>query len=120
MLAEPTISAPLASMSSLLPIAIILAFAVIVLTSIALDLRRLRRASRLRPVHTWLGVAFTGIVVGGTLAMSITLGAAPSATAGQPDATVVEPQQAPAPESIDRSDITDAATDIQLPTLPAD
>jgi hypothetical protein len=53
--------------------------------------------------------------------MSMALGAAPSATAGQPErpaTTQVRP--APVPEAVDTSDITDPSTDIQLPTLSID
>ena len=104
--------------SSLLLVAVVVGAATLVLLSIALDLRKLRRDSRLRAVHGVLGAGFSVIVVAGALAMSTTLGAAPSATAGQPEwpaTTHLSP--APVPESIDTSDITDPSTDIQLPTL---
>ncbi len=108
-----------ADATSVLPIVIVLALAVAILVSIALDLRRLRRASKLRAIHSALGAVLTVIVVGGTLAMTAALGSAPSATAEQGDGTVASIfEQAPEPESIDTSDITDPSTDIQLPTLP--
>lgn len=124
MLALPVIAgspapvAPDADPASLLLVAIVVAAAALVLLSIALDLRKLRRASRLRPVHGVLGAGFCMIVVAGALSMSMALGSAPAATAGQPSApatTGLAP--APEPEEIDTSDITDPSTDIQLPTL---
>jgi hypothetical protein len=114
-MAQP--SAVAGESSSALPIVIVLALAIAVLVSIALDLRRLRRASRLRAVHSALGALFTVIVVGSTLALTAALGSAPSATAEQPDAIEALFEQAPEPERLDTSDITDPSTDIQLPTL---
>ena len=99
-------------------VAAVIAAAILVLTVIALDLRKLRRASRLRAIHGVLGAAFSVVVVGGALAMSMALGSAPSASAGQQDSPSTSwPAPAPTPEPIDTSDITDPATDIQLPTL---
>lgn len=123
MLALPALAvppAPDAAAASLL-VAAVVAAAILVLVSIALDLRKLRRASKLRAIHGVLGAAFSMVVVGGALAMSMALGSAPTATAGQqvsPVATQSNP--APEPESVDTSDITDPTTDIQLPTLAID
>lgn len=102
-------------------VAAVVAAAILVLVVIALDLRKLRRASRLRAIHGVLGAAFSIIVVSGALAMSMALGSAPSASADQKNAPGTSwPAPAPAPESIDTSDITDPSTDIQLPTLGLD
>jgi hypothetical protein len=99
-------------------VAAVVAAAILVLVVIALDLRKLRRASRLRAIHGVLGAAFSVVVVGGALAMSMALGSAPSASAGQQGTPSTSwPAPAPAPQPIDTSDITDPATDIQLPTL---
>lgn len=122
MLALPELTVLAASESapnSLLTAIVVLA-AVAVLVTIALDLRKLRRASRLRAVHGVLGATFSIMVVGGALALSLALGSAPSASAGQPLAPALAPTPAPAPESIDTSDVTDPATDVQLPTLRID
>ncbi|HEU4808799.1 MAG TPA: hypothetical protein VFT01_11100 [Homoserinimonas sp.] len=101
--------------------AAVVAVAILVLVSIALDLRKLRRASKLRAIHGVLGAAFSMVVVGGALAMSMALGSAPTATAGQQVAPVAtQSTPAPEPELIDTSDITDPTTDIQLPTLASD
>jgi len=102
-------------------VAVVIAAAILVLVVIALDLRKLRRASRLRAIHGVLGATFSILVVGGALAMSMALGSAPSASAGQQDApNVTWPAPAPAPETIDTSDVVDPSTDIQLPTLGLD
>src|SRR5690554_8219708 len=105
MLALPDLvsSAPMASAvagadpapNSLL-VGVVVTAAILVLVVIALDLRKLRRASRLRAIHGVLGAAFSMIVVGGALAMSMALGGAPSATADQQDTPVVN-WPAPAP-----------------------
>jgi hypothetical protein len=122
MLALPVLTAsPLPATDAVpgsLLVAVVVGAAILVLVSIALDLRKLRRASRLRAIHGVLGAAFSMIVVGGALAMSMALGSAPTATADQPSAPVMG-QLAPAPEpiSIDTGDITDPSTDIHLPTL---
>jgi hypothetical protein len=114
-LPEPMVLAASESTPNTLLTAVVVVCAVAVLVSIALDLRKLRRSSRLRAVHGVLGAAFSMVVVGGALALSMALGTAPSATADQPDAPAT--WQVPAPESIDTSDVTDPSTDIQLPTL---
>ena len=124
LLAAPTPASETAP-GALLLVAVVVGLAIAVLLSIALDLRRLRRASRLRTIHGVMGAAFTAIVVAGALSMSLAIGAAPAATADQPEAPIAteratEPAPVPVPpepESIDRSDVTDPATDIQLPTL---
>lgn len=123
MLALPDLAMPSAPAvshtghGSLLVVAVVVA-AILVLVVIALDLRKLRRASRLRAIHGVLGAAFSMVVVGGALAMSMALGSAPPASADQEDAPSTSwPAPAPAPESIDTSDITDPSTDIELPTL---
>lgn len=104
---------------ALLLVAIVVGVAALVLLSIALDLRRLRRASKFRAVHGAMGATFTVMVVGGALAMTFSLGSAPAATADQPlTPAAVDLAPAPQPESIDTGDVTDPATDIQLPTLP--
>ena len=123
MLALPVLavpSAPDATPAALL-LAGVVAVAILVLVSIALDLRKLRRASRLRAIHGVLGAAFSIMVVGGALAMSMALGSAPTATAGQDVApTVTHESPVPVPEQLDTSDVTDPSTDIQLPTLGID
>jgi hypothetical protein len=102
-------------------LAAVVAVAILVLVSIALDLRKLRRASRLRAIHGVLGAAFSMIVVGGALAMSMALGSASTATAGQTDPPVATYEQpVPLPDQLDTSDVTDPSTDIQLPTLSVD
>ena len=120
MLAIPVLASPVpaADTAGSLLVAVVVGAAALVLVSIALDLRKLRRASRLRAIHGVLGAAFSMIVVGGALAMSMALGSAPTATADQPSAPL-SGQLTPAPEpvQIDTSDITDPSTDIQLPTL---
>lgn len=118
MLALPVpVVAPAPDTDSLL-VAAVVAVAIAVLASIALDLRKLRRASRLRAIHGVLGAAFSMVVVGGALAMSMALGSATTATAEQRDTPPIAwPESAPGPESLDTSDISDPSTDIQLPTL---
>jgi hypothetical protein len=121
MLALPVLAAPPApetAPGSVL-VAVVVGAAILVLVSIALDLRKLRRSSRLRAIDGVLGAAFTVIVVGGALAMSMALGSAPTANAGQP-ASPAQLAPAPEPVSIDTSDVTDPSTDIQLPTLDLD
>jgi NADH:ubiquinone oxidoreductase subunit 6 (subunit J) len=127
MLALPVLaisSAPLAAdpaLSSALLVAIVVGAATLVLLSIALDLRQLRRSSRLRATHGVLGAGFSVIVIAGALAMSMTLGSAPAATAGQQKAPAIsQVESAPEPAPIDTTDITDPSTDIQLPTLGRD
>src|SRR5690554_1603419 len=114
-LPEPTLLAASESAPNSLLTAVVVIAAMAVLMIIALDLRKLRRASRLRAVHGVLGAAFSMVAVGGALALSMALGTAPSASAGQPD--VPASFEVPAPESMDTSDVTDLSTDIQLPTL---
>jgi len=114
-LPEPLVRAASEPAPNAVLTAVVVIAAVAVLVTIALDLRKLRRASRLRAVHGVVGAAFSMVVVGGALALSMALGTAPSASAGQPDA--LTGWQVPAPESIDTSDVTDPSTDIQLPTL---
>ena len=120
MLALPALAVPAAldTAPAAWLLAAVVAVAILVLVSIALDLRKLRRASRLRAIHGVLGAAFSMIVVGGALAMSMALGSASTATAGQGDQPVATYEQpVPLPEPLDTSDITDPSTDIQLPTL---
>src|SRR5690554_6272410 len=120
MLALPALAVPAAldTTPAAWLLAAVVAVAILVLVSIALDLRKLRRASRLRAIHGVLGAAFSMIVVGGALAMSMALGSASTATAGQGDQPVATYEQpVPVPEPLDTSDITDPSTDIQLPTL---
>jgi hypothetical protein len=123
MLALPALAVPAAldTAPAAWLLAAVVAVAILVLVSIALDLRKLRRASRLRAIHGVLGAAFSMIVVGGALAMSMALGSASTATAGQGDQPVVTYEQpVPLPEPLDTSDVTDPSTDIQLPTLSTD
>lgn len=112
------------SVAPIVPLAFVLVLSAAVLTSIALDLRRLRRNSRLRAIHGVTGAAFTAIVVGGALTMSLALAAATTATAEQQPmdapASAVTPSPIPEPESINTADVTDSRTDIQLPTLELD
>lgn len=109
------IAAPLAAMPALgepstFSVVAVVSGAFVVLAVIALGMRRLRLTSRLRPVHGVVGGVVTGLVVVGALTVSMALGAAPTATAEQqPDV--------PGSHPVDTSDITDPATDIQLPTL---
>jgi drug/metabolite transporter (DMT)-like permease len=123
MLALPALAvvpAPATDAASLL-VAGVVVVAILVLVSIALDLRKLRRASRLRAIHGVLGAAFSIVVVGGALAMSMALGSASTATAGQDVAPVITHEMPVAvPEPLDTSDVTDPSTDIQLPTLGAE
>ncbi|MHA6667898.1 hypothetical protein ACX3O0_03410 [Homoserinimonas sp. A447] len=123
MLALPALAVPAApdATPAAWLLAAVVAVAILVLVSIALDLRKLRRASRLRAIHGVLGAAFSMIVVGGALAMSMALGSASTATAGPGDAPVAGYEEPVAvPEQLDTSDVTDPSTDIQLPTLSLD